>query len=179
MRSSSGGLSIRDAEDAIRDATSELRISKSAVSEITDRLWADCQAFVARDLSSIEVEYLCWFHRLAKVGAELPDETASEVLAHVYAVRDPPTFDAAQAVADRFANTYRREYSAAVGYFSDDLEALLAIHRVPVRHLIRVRTTNLGERSFVEERHRTKVIPRLMEETPRLFAHAGPVCLPV
>jgi transposase-like protein len=41
---------------------------------------------------------------------------------------------------------------------------LLAIHRVPVRHRIRVRTTNLAERSFVEERRRTKVIPRLMDE---------------
>jgi len=51
-----------------------------------------------------------------------------------------------------------------VGCFADDREALLAIHRVPVRHRIRVRTTNLAERSFEEERRRTKVIPRLMSE---------------
>ena len=35
---------------------------------------------------------------------------------------------------------------------------------MPVRHRIRVRTTNLAERSFEEERRRTKVIPRLMDE---------------
>jgi putative transposase len=35
---------------------------------------------------------------------------------------------------------------------------------MPARHRIRVRTTNLAERSFVEERRRTKVIPRLMDE---------------
>jgi transposase-like protein len=52
------GLSTRDVEDAFRDATGELLISKSAVSEITDRLWEDYQAFNARDLSEIEVEYL-------------------------------------------------------------------------------------------------------------------------
>jgi hypothetical protein len=40
-------------------------------------------------------------------------------------------------------NTYGRDYPAAVACFSDDLDALLAIHRVPVRHRIRVRTTNL------------------------------------
>jgi putative transposase len=51
-----------------------------------------------------------------------------------------------------------------VACFSDDLDALLAIHRVPVRHRIRVRTTNLAERSFVEERRRTKVIPRFTDE---------------
>ena len=38
------------------------------------------------------------------------------------------------------------------------------VHRVPVRHRINVRTTNLAERSFVEERRRTKVIPRLLDE---------------
>lgn len=33
-----------------------------------------------------------------------------------------------------------------------------------MRHRIKVRTTNLVERSFVEERRRTKVIPRLLNE---------------
>jgi putative transposase len=245
------GLSARDVEDAFRDSTGELLISKSAVSGITDRLWEDYQAFVARDLSEIETEYLfvdavfeslrrhgakeallvawcidsegrkhllhlavgnkeseacwteffrnmagrglrmpttvtsdgapglvkaigvcfpasirirCWFHRLANIRAKLPDESAAEVMAHLYAVRDAPTLDAARAAADRLINTYRREYPAAVACFEDDLDALLAIHRVPVRHRIRVRTTNLAERSFVEERRRTKVIGRFTDE---------------
>ncbi len=245
------GLSTRDVEDAFRDSTGELLISKSAVSEITDRLWADYQAFITRDLSEVEVQYLfvdavfealrrhgakeallvawcidsegrkhllhlavgnkesetcwteffrgmlgrglrlpttitsdgapglinaievcfpasirirCWFHRLANIRAKLPDESASEVMAHLYAVRDAPTIDAARAAADRLSNTYRREYPAAVACFEADLDALLAIHRVPVRHRIRVRTTNLAERSFVEERRRTKVIGRFGDE---------------
>ena len=101
---------------------------------------------------------------LIDIRAKLPDETAGEVLAHVYAVRDAPTLDAARAAADRVVNTYQREYPAAVGCFADDLEALLAIHRVPVRHRIRVRTTTLAERSFVEERRRTMVTGRLPDE---------------
>jgi Transposase, Mutator family len=52
------GLCTRDVGDAFRYATGELLISKSAVTEITDQLWADYQAFIARDLSDIEVEYL-------------------------------------------------------------------------------------------------------------------------
>ena len=107
---------------------------------------------------------VCWFHRLGNIRAKLPDETAGEVLAHVCAVRDAPTLDAARAAADRYVNTYRREYPAAIACFTDDLDALLAIHRVPVRHRIRVRTTNLAQRSFVEERRRTKVIPRFPDE---------------
>jgi len=104
--------------------------------------------------SSVRIR--CWFHRLANIRAKLPDQTAGEVLAHVYAVRDAPTLDAARAAADRFTGTFARDYPAAIACFQDDLEALLAIHRVPVRHRIRVRTTNLAERSFEEERRRTK-----------------------
>jgi putative transposase len=245
------GLSTRDVEDAFRDATGELLISKSAVSEITDQLWEDYQAFCSRDLSEIEVQYLfldaifeslraqgakeallvawgidtdgrkhllhlavgnkeseaswteflrhmvprglrapttvttdgapgliraveavfprsvrirCWFHRLANVRAKLPDEDAAEVMAHLYAIRDAPTLDSARAAADRFANLYRDRFPAAVACVEEDRDALLAIHKVPVRHRIRVRTTNLAERSFEEERRRTKVIPRLRDE---------------
>src|SRR3712207_7364455 len=52
------GLSTRDVEDAFRDATGDMLLSKSAVSQITDRLWEDYQAFISRDLSDISVEYL-------------------------------------------------------------------------------------------------------------------------
>ena len=112
--------------------------------------------------SSVRIR--CWFHRLSNIRSKLPDDEAAEVMAHLYAVRDAPTLDAARAAADRFENTCRRQFPAAVACFADDREALLAVHRVPVRHRIRVRTTNLAERSFEEERRRTKIIPRLMSE---------------
>jgi putative transposase len=51
------GLSTRDVEECFRDeATGELLISRSAVSEITDQLWDDYRAFCERDLSEIEAE---------------------------------------------------------------------------------------------------------------------------
>ncbi len=245
------GLSTRDVEDAFRDATGELVISRSAVSEVTDGLWDQYEAFCARDLSDIEVEYLfchgiyeslrrhgakeavlaawgiasdgrkhllhlavgnkesgldwteffrdmirrglrmptsvtsdgapglikaigvvfgssirvrCWFHRLANIRSKLPDDSAAEVMAEVRAIRDAPTLDAARAQADRVINRYRRQFPSAVACLQDDLEALLNVHRVPVRHRFWVRTTNLVERSLAEERRRTKVIPRLLDE---------------
>jgi transposase-like protein len=63
-------------------------------------------------------------------------------------------------VIERFAD----RFPAAMACHADDLEASLAHLRVPVRHRISVRTTNLIERSFEEERRRTKVIPRLLGE---------------
>src|SRR3712207_1084480 len=53
-----GGLSPRVVEDAFRAVTGDMLFSKTAVSEITDRLWEDYQGFIARDLSDITVEYL-------------------------------------------------------------------------------------------------------------------------
>ncbi|MDQ3900786.1 MAG: transposase [Actinomycetota bacterium] len=93
----------------------------------------------------------CWFHRLGNIRAKLPDEAAGEVMAHLDAVPDAPTLDTARVAADRLVNTYARQYPSAVACFTEDLDALLAIRRVPVRHRIQVRTTNLAERSFVEK----------------------------
>lgn len=66
----------------------------------------------------------------------------------------------AASVIERFAD----RFPAAMACLAEDLEASLAHLRVPVRHRINVRTTNLLERSFEEERRRTKVIPRLLDE---------------
>jgi transposase-like protein len=52
------GLSTRDIEDAFRDGTGHCLGSASAVSELTDRLWEDYEAFTTRDLSGFAVEYL-------------------------------------------------------------------------------------------------------------------------
>ncbi len=245
------GLSTRDVEDAFRDATGTLLISRSAVSEITDQLWEDYQAFCARDLSGIEVAYLfadaifeslrrygakegvlaawcittegrkvllhlavgnkeseacwteffrhmiarglrpptsitsdgapglinaitaafrksirirCWFHRMANIRAKLPAEGAEEFMAHVRAVRDAPTHAAGQDLAASVIGRYADRYPAAVACLADDLDASLGHLKLPPRHRISARTTNLIERSFEEERRRTKVIPRLLDE---------------
>ena len=52
------GLSVRDIEAAFTDTSGNSLLSKSAVSQITERLWADYQAFAGRDLSEYRVLYL-------------------------------------------------------------------------------------------------------------------------
>jgi len=79
-----------------------------------------------------------------------------------------PPLMAARAAVDGFSNRYQDRFPAAVACFEEDREALLAIHKIPVRHRIRVGTTNLAEDSFQEERRRTKVIPRLRDEKAAL-----------
>ena len=52
------GLSTRDIEEAIAQATGERLLSRSAVSRLTESLWEDYLAFIQRDLSSFTVVYL-------------------------------------------------------------------------------------------------------------------------
>jgi putative transposase len=52
------GLSVRDIEDAFKDETGRLLLSKTAVSEIGQQLWEDYQAFRTRDLAEYDIAYL-------------------------------------------------------------------------------------------------------------------------
>ena len=52
------GLSVRDIEDAFRDEAGRLLLSRTVVSELGERLWADYQEFIKRDLSEYEIAYL-------------------------------------------------------------------------------------------------------------------------
>ena len=52
------GLSTRDIEDAFKDERGRRLLSRAAVSEISERLWAEYEAFAKRDLSEHEIIYL-------------------------------------------------------------------------------------------------------------------------
>ena len=52
------GLSTRDIEGLFADEAGKPLLSGTAVSEITERLWAQYEAFASRDLSEFEVVYL-------------------------------------------------------------------------------------------------------------------------
>jgi transposase-like protein len=52
------GLSTRDIEALFADGDGRTLLSRSAVSEVTERLWAEYEAFASRDLAEFEVIYL-------------------------------------------------------------------------------------------------------------------------
>src|SRR5213595_3259294 len=52
------GLSTRDIEALFADDGGQSLLSRTAVSEITERLWAEYQGFAGRELSEFEVMYL-------------------------------------------------------------------------------------------------------------------------
>ncbi len=60
--------------------------------------------------------------------------------------------------------TYGRDLPSAVACLQDDFEAGIAHLRFPLGHRRAIRTTNLLERLFGEERRRTKIIPHAFGE---------------
>jgi len=95
---------------------------------------------------------------------KLPDAAWAEVKSWLASVRDAPALEVGRQAAAETIARFEGQYPAAMRSFADDLEASLAHLRLPVAHRKYVRTTNLIERSFVEERRRTKVIPRFFDE---------------
>jgi len=80
-------------------------------------------------------------------------------------IRDAKNYEAGLKLAQEFQERYQDTYPSLVKTLNDDLEALLAHLKLPASHRIHCRTTNLIERSFAEERRRTKVPSFLTEKS--------------
>src|SRR5207249_969358 len=68
------GLSTRDIEAAFRDATGASTLSRSAVSQVTERLWQEYEAFATRDLNEFAIAYLFVDGVAERLHAGLPRE---------------------------------------------------------------------------------------------------------
>jgi transposase-like protein len=246
-----GGLSQRDIEYSLEKALGQFVLSKSTVSELTDSLSQEYEAFRTRDLSGYEVAYLfmdavyeplrrwgsktgvfcvwaicvdgrkvlltlstansesyesclevlrdlvkrglqtpvtsttdgapgltkaidviwpkswrirCWFHKMQNLQQKVPPQAWPEFKALVADMRDAPTVSEAERRRQLMVNRYQRDFPAACRCLLDDGEASLNHLYVPQRHQQYVRTSNLAERAFEEERRRPKVIPHLWDE---------------
>jgi transposase-like protein len=249
------GLSVRDIEDAFRDESGRLLLSKTAVSELGERLWADYQEFATRDLSEYDIAYLfvdgiaerirpgqrrepvlaawgftasgtkvllhlmagskedaetvsaffqdmrarglgdpllvvsdgapgiikaietcfprserqrCLAHRMRNLAAKAGEDQWPEFKARAVAAYQAPSRAIARELAEGLVRDYEAVLPSAVACFMDDFEACIAHLRMPVSHRRAIRTTNLLERLFVEERRRLKIIPNAFGEKPVL-----------
>jgi putative transposase len=249
------GLSTRDVEAAFRDATGASLLSRTAVSQVTERLWQEYEGFATRDLSEFAVAYFfvdgvaerlhaglpreavlcawgitedgrkvllhlapgtkedtasctaffedlkrrglpdpllavtdgapgliraaetcfpralrqrCLAHRLRNLRSKAPESQWPEIAIRARACYEAASPALATLLREDFAQVYGRELPAVVQCFTDDFEACIAHLRFPLRHRKVIRTTNLLERLFLEERRRTKIIPHAFGERPVL-----------
>ena len=245
------GLSVRDIEDAFRDESGRLLLSRTAVSEMGKQLWEDYQGFKSRDLSEYDIAYLfvdgiaerirpgqkrepvlaawgftwegrkvllhlmagskedaetvsaffqdmrarglgdpllvvsdgapgivkaleicfprsarqrCLAHRMRNLAPKVPEELWPEFKTRVSAAYQAPSRQIARELAAGVVADYEADHATAVACFLDDFEACIAHLRMPIGHRRAIRTTNLLERLFVEERRRLKIIPNAFGE---------------
>lgn len=246
-----GGLSQRDIEYGLEKALGQFILSKSTVSELTDRLSQEYEAFRTRDLSGYDVAYLfmdavyeplrrwgsktgvfcvwaicvdgrkvlltlstansesyesclevlrdlvkrglqtpvtittdgaagltkainaiwpkawcirCWFHKMQNLQQKVPPQAWPAFKRLVVDRREAPTVTEAERRRQLIVNRYQRDFPEACRCLLDDADASLNHLYIPQRHQPYVRTSNLAERAFEEERRRTKVIPHLWDE---------------
>jgi transposase-like protein len=106
----------------------------------------------------------CIAHKLRNILSRLPQEKQEEVLEQIKAVYYAPDRETADLLAQRVIEKYADMYPSATQTFSEDLDACLVHLKYPAGHRKFIRTTNLLERSFEEEKRRTKVIPQHVHE---------------
>lgn len=106
----------------------------------------------------------CIAHKLRNIRSKLPEEKSQEVLARIKSVYYADTRKLADLLAAQLIDEYAAVFPSAIKCFSDDLDACLSHLDFPLGHRQFIRTTNLLERAFEEEKRRTKVIPQHVNE---------------
>lgn len=106
----------------------------------------------------------CWFHKMKSVLEKVPENMQAQIKALLADVRDAPDYATGEKRARDLCDKYAKALPSATACLMEDLQATLAHLHLPLAHRKCVRTTNLCERSFVEQRRRAKVIPRFRSE---------------
>jgi len=110
------------------------------------------------------VRQRCLAHKMRNLHSKVPEDVWPEFKARAAACYQAASPALARLLRDDIAATYARDLPSAVACLDDDFEACIAHLRFPLGHRRVIRTTNLLERLFGEERRRTKVIPHAFGE---------------
>ena len=106
----------------------------------------------------------CLAHKLRNLQSKVPEDQWPEFKAHAIACYQAASPALARLLRDDMVSTYGAALPSALACLQDDFEACIAHLRFPLAHRRAIRTTNMLERLFGEERRRTKVIPHAFGE---------------
>src|SRR5262249_52385962 len=111
----------------------------------------------------------CLVHRLRNLRSKAPETQWPEIAIRARACYEAASAALATLLRDGFVQAYERARPTLVACFLEDFDACIAHLPFPLRHRKVIRTTNLLERLFLEERRRTKIIPHAFGERPMLL----------
>jgi len=106
----------------------------------------------------------CLVHKLRNIANKLPKDGIAELMPKIKNVYYQTDRKIAEIAAANLVGEYADKYPTAIKCFLDDLNCCLNYMDFPTGHHRYIRTTNLIERCFVEQKRRTKIIPRFLDE---------------
>ena len=106
----------------------------------------------------------CLVHKKQNILSKVPQEAISEVKFNLNSVYFAADEKAARTQAAYFKEKFACLYPSAVKSFEDDFDACIQHLKCPARHRKFISSTNLAERSFLEQKRRSKVIPHFFDE---------------
>jgi len=101
----------------------------------------------------------CVAPKLRNLINKVPLQDQKELKEQAHMVYYAADKSGAEVLASRFIEKYVTKYPAMASSFQEDIDACLTQLEFPIGHRKLIRTTNLIERAFVEEKRRTKIIP--------------------
>ena len=101
----------------------------------------------------------CLAHRMRNLACKVMEDRWPEFKVRAQAACQAPSRAIARDLAGKLETASGRSLLSAVACFLDDFEACIFHLRMPVDHRRSIRTANVLERLFVEERRRMKIIP--------------------
>jgi len=106
----------------------------------------------------------CLAHKMRNLMGKLPESIQAEYKQAARAAYQAPSPALAQLLREDLVQRYGQEYPTATRCFEEDFEACIAHLHCPPTHRRAIRTTNLLERLFGEERRRMKAVGSVFGE---------------
>ncbi len=106
----------------------------------------------------------CLAHKMRNIGNKLCEQIEQEFKQAARAAYQAPSVEMARVLRQDLVDKYGKEYPSAVACFEEDFESCTAHLKCPTAHRRMIRTTNLLERLFLEERRRTRPAQNLFGE---------------
>ena len=106
----------------------------------------------------------CQKHKMNNILGKAPKEASKILKEAIHKAFHAKSYEEGLRIAREVIEKFRDRFPAAMACLEQDLEACLQCLRFPKEHHKRIRTTNLLERLFGENRRRVKVIPHFFDE---------------
>jgi len=106
----------------------------------------------------------CTKHRTENVLDKVLEQDKASVRDSVRKVFYASTYEHAKEAVEMFKKKWGMKYPSAVECLTEDIESCLTYYKYPYQHWLRIRTTNVVERSFKEVKRRVKAAGRFYNE---------------